>query len=137
MTRERIMERLHENFRPEFLNRLDVLPFKALSIEEIKQVICKRLIFLKISLSNEGKTFIMDEIIVNKLADLAYSPKYGIRQLDRVIEKNILMPIYGNKWYEPDWKDIKSIKCSVNSTDTIKLSYETKQNFFSFLKKVV
>ncbi len=81
---------LHQQFRPEFLNRLDeIIMFSPLSkanitgiIDLIVEDINKRLADRQISirLTPEAKTFV---------ADAAYDPSYGARPLKRYIQKHV------------------------------------------------
>ena len=81
---------LHQQFRPEFLNRLDeIIMFSPLSkanitgiIDLIVEDLNKRLADRQISirLTPEAKTFV---------ADAAYDPSYGARPLKRYIQKHV------------------------------------------------
>ncbi|SFA98750.1 ATP-dependent Clp protease ATP-binding subunit ClpB [Acetitomaculum ruminis DSM 5522] len=81
---------LHQNFRPEFLNRLDeIIIFKPLLKNNIKDIINllidelnKRLADkeLKIELTAAAKDFIVEG---------GYSPSYGARVLKRFLQKNV------------------------------------------------
>jgi ATP-dependent Clp protease ATP-binding subunit ClpB len=81
---------LHQQFRPEFLNRLDeIIMFSPLSkanitgiIDLIVEDLNKRLADRQISirLTPEAKTFV---------ANAAYDPSYGARPLKRYIQKHV------------------------------------------------
>ena len=84
---------LHQQFRPEFLNRLDeIIMFSPLSkanitgiIDLIVEDLNKRLADRQISirLTPEAKTFV---------ANAAYDPSYGARPLKRYIQKHVETP---------------------------------------------
>lgn len=91
---EKIHQALRENFKPEFLNRIDeIIIFHPLSRAHIKQIVglqLKQVIErlkekkIKLSVSDKAKTL---------LTDLGYDPIYGARPLKRVIQKQILDPL--------------------------------------------
>ncbi len=92
--KEKLLDQLKKTFRPEFLNRVDeVMVFKSLSKEEIKQIVDleldklrKRLdeYQLKLEATDEAKTF---------LAEKGYDPKFGARPLRRVIQRLVEDPL--------------------------------------------
>ncbi len=88
--KDNINEALKEQFKPEFLNRLDdIIIFRKLTKEEAAQIchkiidgLCERLKANKISLS------VTDEAIL-KLVDEGYNDMFGARPLKRIIQKRI------------------------------------------------
>ena len=88
--REMVLSEVKKHFRPEFINRLDeMILFKPLTKENISGIIDILLNNLnnrladreiKISLSTEGKEFIMDN---------GYDPVYGARPLKRYLQTNV------------------------------------------------
>ena len=88
--RESVMEVVQENFRPEFLNRLDeIILFHRLfrghmdAIVEIQlNRLRDRLAFRKIDLE-------VDKLALTWLADVGYDQVYGARPLKRVIQRNL------------------------------------------------
>jgi ATP-dependent Clp protease ATP-binding subunit ClpB len=92
--RARVQDALRNNFRPEFLNRVDeTIIFHGLSREQIGQIVeiqlrglRKRLVERKMDL-----TLLPDAKIF--LAAEGYDPVYGARPLKRVIQKRLLDPL--------------------------------------------
>ena len=92
--KERVMEALHERFKPEFLNRVDeIVVFHALSEKQLMSIvdlqllkIAKRLAArrIKISVSDKAKKF---------LAKKGFDPVFGARPLKRAIQNLILNPL--------------------------------------------
>ncbi len=88
--RQKVMDQLHAQFRPEFLNRLDeTILFKPLTKSNITGIIDliiadlnKRMADreIRIELTEEAKKFV---------ADAAYDPSYGARPLKRYIQKYV------------------------------------------------
>ena len=91
---ERVFNVLQQNFRPEFLNRLDeIVVFKPLTKEQIVQIVdllvarvAERLAERKIGLelTQEAKEW---------LAERGYDPIFGARPLRRVIQRELETPL--------------------------------------------
>jgi ATP-dependent Clp protease ATP-binding subunit ClpB len=92
--KEKVMEALKENFRPEFLNRLDeIVVFDVLSEPAIKEIVSLRIQVVKDRLAGKGiELFISDEAL-SYLAKEGYNPHYGARPLNRLIQNKILNPV--------------------------------------------
>jgi ATP-dependent Clp protease ATP-binding subunit ClpB len=92
--KEKVMEMLKENFRPEFLNRLDeIVVFDVLSESAIAEIVNLRIKVVKDRLAGKGINL---EITTEALAYLAkegYNPHYGARPLNRLIQNKILNPV--------------------------------------------
>jgi len=92
--REKVMAALKENFRPEFLNRIDeIIIFNYLGRPEIKKIV--ELELQKVANRLQGKSI---EIKVNEsakefLAERGFDPNLGARPLKRVIQKQVLDPL--------------------------------------------
>lgn len=81
---------LKEIFRPEFLNRIDeVVEFKALTKEELLQIIDLMLSDLKAELSHMNVGFAITDKAKERMLERAYHPKYGARPLRREIQTSI------------------------------------------------
>ncbi|MBI2625222.1 MAG: AAA family ATPase [Candidatus Nealsonbacteria bacterium] len=92
--KDKVMEALKEEFRPEFLNRIDeIVIFNYLGKQEIKKIVelelkkvVDRLFSRKIDLSISQKT-------KDLLAERGFDPNLGARPLRRVIQKLVLDPL--------------------------------------------
>ena len=86
-----VRERLHDHFRPEFLNRVDeIVMFQALQKKDLAvivdlqlQQVEKRLLEKRIHLAFSAKA-------KNLIAEKGYDPSYGARPLKRAIQELIL-----------------------------------------------
>jgi ATP-dependent Clp protease ATP-binding subunit ClpC len=88
--RTKLLEQLKKEFRPEFLNRLDgVIVFKALSKDEIKQIVSLELNKVQSRLGDHQIKLEATEAAKNYLADQGYDPEFGARPLRRVIQNKI------------------------------------------------
>ncbi len=92
--KEKVMEALKDNFRPEFLNRLDeIIVFDVLSPEAIKEIVNLRIKVVKDRLTSKGINFEISEEALSYLASEGYNPHYGARPLNRLIQNKILNPV--------------------------------------------
>jgi len=92
--KEKVMEALKDNFRPEFLNRLDeIIVFDVLSEEAIKEIVSLRIKIVKDRLGGKGINFEISEEALSHLAKVGYDPHYGARPLNRLIQNKILNPV--------------------------------------------
>lgn len=81
---------LRKHFRPEFLNRIDeIILFKPLTKEEIKQIAQNQLDKLIKKLQQNKIELTIDRNVLGKIAEIGYDPNFGARPLKRVIQKNI------------------------------------------------
>jgi ATP-dependent Clp protease ATP-binding subunit ClpC len=88
--RKKLLESLKRVFRPEFINRVDaVIVFRALSKEDIKQIV-------QLELSKVSARLEEHEIVINTtpaalelLAEQGYDPEMGARPLKRVIQQKV------------------------------------------------
>lgn len=92
--KEKVMEALKDNFRPEFLNRLDeIIVFDVLSKEAIKEIVTLRVQVVKDRLSAKGIGLEISNEALSYLAKEGYNPHYGARPLNRLIQNKILNPV--------------------------------------------
>ena len=88
--KEKIMEALKDNFRPEFLNRLDeILLFSRLGREVMTGIVDIQLGYLYKLLVDRRIKLDVDDKAKKWLADQGYDPAYGARPLKRVIQTNL------------------------------------------------
>ena len=92
--RERLMERLRQTFRPEFLNRIDeVVIFQPLAQEQARAITRLQMNELAARLLEQGLTLDADDSAINLLCKEGFSPTQGARPLRRVIEKLLTVPL--------------------------------------------
>jgi ATP-dependent Clp protease ATP-binding subunit ClpA len=92
--KEKAIGALREFLRPEFINRVDdVIVFNRLTKENFLGIADIMLKELKDSLAGRGLTLSWDESLGNYLAEKAYSPVYGARNLRRTIQRLLEDPI--------------------------------------------
>lgn len=85
-----VMNELHGNFRPEFLNRLDeIIMFKPLTKNNIDKIIDLLVADLNKRLEDKELTLEMSEAARNYIVENAYDPYFGARPLKRFVQKNV------------------------------------------------
>ena len=92
--RERIEDRLHDHFRPEFLNRVDdVLIFDRLGKDELAAILEIQLGQLRTLLAPQQLALSVSEAAKARLIDLGYEPAFGARPLKRVLVRELQDPL--------------------------------------------
>ncbi len=85
--RNDVMTELKRNFRPEFLNRIDdIIVFKQLNKDDIKQIAVKMTESVIKRLSEMGITLAVDDSAIELLSDKGFDVVYGARPLRRAIQ---------------------------------------------------
>ncbi|PIR06267.1 MAG: ATP-dependent chaperone ClpB [Candidatus Komeilibacteria bacterium CG11_big_fil_rev_8_21_14_0_20_36_20] len=104
---------LKNNFKPEFLNRLDdIIIFHSLTQENITAIVNLQLEQLSQRLQKNKKIKInFDQKIYTHLAQKGYDPQFGARPLKRLIQTEIL-----------DELALRIIENKIKPSDTIKIS---------------
>jgi ATP-dependent Clp protease ATP-binding subunit ClpC len=91
--KEKLLDFLFEKgmFRPEFINRFDsVVIFRPLSKENLLDISELMLQKLKKNLKKEkGIEFIITQLLKEKIVELSYDPKFGAREMRRVIQDKV------------------------------------------------
>jgi ATP-dependent Clp protease ATP-binding subunit ClpB len=92
--REAVLEVLRENFKPEFLNRVDdIVIFHQLSREQIGDIIEIQLERLRRMLAERDMNLVLDDSARALLAREGYDPLYGARPLKRAIQTLVQNPL--------------------------------------------
>ena len=92
--RDKVLDELKQNFRPEFLNRVsDIVVFHQLSREEIKEIVDIMMIEVDARLKDAEIEMTFDESIKDMLAKEGYDEKMGARPLRRAISRLIEDPL--------------------------------------------
>ncbi|MEH0974974.1 ATP-dependent Clp protease ATP-binding subunit [Micromonospora sp. CPCC 205546] len=88
--RERLMRRLQENFRPEFLNRIDeVIIFRRLEAEQLRQITGLLLEETRRRLHAQDIRVHFTSGAIDWIAEHGYQPEFGARPLRRVIQREV------------------------------------------------
>lgn len=92
--RRRVLEALSQQFRPEFLNRIDeVIIFHSLGMEQLMEIVDIQLRRLEALLNDRKVKLELTPVAKQRLAEEGYDPVYGARPLKRVIQRRIQDPL--------------------------------------------
>ena len=107
---------LRNHFRPEFLNRIDdIVLFRNLSRERIKEIVEVQLTDLRKRLAEKRMTLHLSEKVKDVLAEKGYDPVFGARPLKRAVQKYLQDPI-SMKILEEVFGDGDDITVETNGT---------------------
>ncbi|HAL08369.1 ATP-dependent Clp protease ATP-binding subunit [Mammaliicoccus vitulinus] len=88
--RKTMMDELKQQFRPEFLNRVDdIIVFHKLEKTHLKEIVAKMAGNLTKRLSEQGIHITLSDPAQEKIADEGFDPEYGARPLTRAIQKHV------------------------------------------------
>ncbi len=88
--RDRVMGKLREAMRPEFLNRIDeIVLFRKLDAEQLRDIVRLLLQATAGRLAHRSIGFEVTDAAVQWIADAGYEPEYGARPLRRVIQREV------------------------------------------------
>jgi ATP-dependent Clp protease ATP-binding subunit ClpB len=92
--RERVMNALQNQFRPEFVNRLDeTIIFESLSRESLRSIAELQLQSVNKRLAEKNMRIEATVEAMDFLANVGYDPVYGARPLSRTIEREVRDPL--------------------------------------------
>jgi len=83
-------------FRPELFNRLDqIIPFAPLDQETVRRIVDREIALVeqRDGIRNRPVDMEIDAEIREQLCRIGHDPRFGARQLQRVIRQNILAPL--------------------------------------------
>ena len=88
--KQKVMGRLREFMRPEFLNRIDdTLLFNPLTREQLRDIVGMQLQASEQRLAAQDITLEVDQAARDWIAEEGYEPAYGARPLRRVIQRKL------------------------------------------------
>ncbi|UCD15193.1 MAG: ATP-dependent chaperone ClpB [Candidatus Omnitrophota bacterium] len=91
---ERVRMEIRKYFRPEFINRLDeIIIFNHLNLAEIEKIVDIQMDILRERLKDKKIEIELTSAAKQFLADRGFSPEYGARPLNRVIQKLVIDPL--------------------------------------------
>ncbi|MCA4781957.1 ATP-dependent chaperone ClpB [Empedobacter stercoris] len=112
-TKQLVFDELKQNFRPEFLNRIDeIILFRPLSENQISGIVSIYLNGVAKKLALRDITLDITPEAVEYLAKKGYDPQFGARPLKRVIQQDVLNELS---------KEI--LKGSINDNDAVLIDY--------------
>ncbi|MGQ9492875.1 MAG: ATP-dependent chaperone ClpB [Anaerolineae bacterium] len=117
--RRRVLEALGQQFRPEFLNRIDeVIIFHSLGMEQLMQIVDIQLRRLGALLNDHKVKLELTQEAKRRLAEEGYDPIYGARPLKRVIQRRIQDPL-ALKLLQGEFKEGDEITIDVQNGELV------------------
>lgn len=119
--REKVLSSLRENFKPEFLNRLDeIIIFHPVDQKMLRQIIDLQLKLIQDRLAQKNVKLALTPAAKKYLSEKGFDPAYGARPLKRVIQSEIM-----------DELALEIIEGKVKDGDRVKVDVEGKKIVFS------
>jgi ATP-dependent Clp protease ATP-binding subunit ClpC len=88
--RDQLMRRLREQFRPEFLNRIDeVIVFSRLEPQLLRQIAELLLEEVRRRLHAQNITVEFEPAAIDWIAERGYQPEFGARPMRRIIQREV------------------------------------------------
>ena len=89
-----VLEVVTQNFRPEFINRIDdIVVFHPLGGPQIRAIVDIQLGLLRKRLFERGMDLTLDERALDLLGEAGFDPVYGARPLKRAIQQQLENPL--------------------------------------------
>jgi ATP-dependent Clp protease ATP-binding subunit ClpB len=122
--RKRISQSLKNQFKPEFLNRVDdIIIFHRLSVVQIKEIVKIQLEKLRNILSSKKLKLDITDRAQELLAKEGFDPAYGARPLKRVIQ-NEVQNILAMKILNGEIKEGDKVTIDVTGPEGRKLDFK-------------
>ena len=129
--KSRVNESLKQNFKPEFLNRVDeVIVFPQLTREELLLIVDLFIKRLQLRLDDRDLKLILTSSAKEKLIELGYEPSLGARPLRRVVQREIEDAI-SERILSGDIKNSQDILVDFNSGEFSFVSSERAESVAS------
>jgi ATP-dependent Clp protease ATP-binding subunit ClpB len=117
--KEKIMESLKGNFRPEFLNRIDeIVVFSPLSEGEIEKIVDLQLRILENRLAERRIHVVLDPAARKYLAKEGFDAEFGARPLKRLMQKAIVDAL-ADKMIRGELKDGSKVKVNFKQNSLV------------------
>jgi ATP-dependent Clp protease ATP-binding subunit ClpB len=115
---------LHQQFRPEFLNRIDeIITFHGLSKDDLSRIIDIQFKQLEARLAEQKLTVELSDAARDFIINAGYDPAFGARPLKRAIQRHI-----------QDGLAMEILDGSFMPGDTIRVDVDTVKHRLSFAK---
>ena len=118
--RDRVMASLRENFKPEFLNRVDeIIMFHPINPKMLRKILDMQIDLVRERLNGKRIKLNVTARAKDQLSKQGYEPNFGARPLKRVIQTEIL-----------DELALRMIEGSVREGSTVKIDAENSKIVF-------
>lgn len=94
VSRDEIAQIMRQNFRPEFINRIDeIVVFHKLDKELLAEIVEIQLKRVNELIADKGFRLLIEPEAKSYIAEIGYDPDYGARPLKRAIQREIQDPL--------------------------------------------
>jgi ATP-dependent Clp protease ATP-binding subunit ClpC len=94
LSREELQKLLLSYFRPELINRINgVIQFRPLGEEQVRSIIDRMVARVQARLSDKNIRLQLTPPAYDALLKVGYKPEWGAREMERVIEAQIVQPL--------------------------------------------
>jgi len=125
--KEKVLAALKENFRPEFLNRIDeIIIFNYLGKPEIKKIVDLELAKVAERLAGKKIEIRVFELAKEFLAEKGFDQNLGARPLKRVIQRQVLDPL-----------SLKIVSGEVREGERVAVDLENEKIIFRTAKDLI
>lgn len=117
--RKKVMEIVHQSFKPEFINRLDeIIIFHSLKLPEIMKIVDIQFGILGRCLTERKINISLTERARDFIAKSGYDPLYGARPIKRTIQHKILDPL-AMKIIDKEFVEGDSVEVDVKKNEIV------------------
>jgi ATP-dependent Clp protease ATP-binding subunit ClpB len=118
-TRKRLLDALRQQFRPEFLNRVDdIIVFNSLTREHLMQIVDIQLNNVAKLLKDRKLKLEVTPAAKERIISEGYDPQYGARPMRRAIQRLIQDPL-ALKLLNGDFIEGDTVLVGVNATGEV------------------
>merc|ERR1711966_590379 len=90
LMKSRVFKAMKDNFKPEFLNRIDDnVIFNSLSKDDLRGIVILEVKKLEQRLAERDISMIITPLALDTMADIGFDPVYGARPLKRAIQREL------------------------------------------------
>ncbi|MFA4957205.1 MAG: ATP-dependent chaperone ClpB [Candidatus Methanoperedens sp.] len=126
--RKKVMEVVHKQFKPEFLNRLDeIIIFHPLKLAQITKIVDIQFNILKKRLTERKIEISLTQSAKDFIAKTGYDPSFGARPLKRTIQQKILDPL-AMKILDKEFAQGDSIEVDVEGEELVFRKVDSRNN---------
>jgi ATP-dependent Clp protease ATP-binding subunit ClpB len=119
-----VQQMLKNQFRPEFLNRIDeIIIFHTLTKNQLNKIVDVQLRILQKRLASRNVKLFVTDAAKELLGEEGYDPTYGARPLKRVIQQRIENPLAS-----------RLLRGEFGEGETVRIGVEPKRHDFTFEK---
>ncbi len=117
--KEKVMDMVRKNFKPEFLNRLDdIIIFQSLKLPEIMKIVDIQFAILSKRLAERKINITLSKKAKDLIAKAGYDPQFGARPIKRTIQHRILDPL-AMKILDKEFREGDSIEVDVEGGEMV------------------